>query len=176
MIDKHDLDPVIGIPLTLGQRPAVGHLGLSFRLAADSDRRYLMVESSFMGLFVDANLTQPVLHYDYERNKGDGYPEAHLQVCAETDAWHELCAATRGDDRPFERLHLPVGGRRFRPILEDLVEFLIAEQIAESRPGALDVIRVGRDNFMRMQLRAAVRRDPETARQALEEHGLLSDS
>lgn len=70
-----------------------------------------MVESSFMGLFQDAALARPILHYDYERDKGDGYPEAHLQVCASSGAWDDLCAATRGDDRPFERLHLPVGGQ-----------------------------------------------------------------
>ena len=157
-IDKHDLDPMAGIPITLGARPPTGYLSLSYRLAADVDRRYLMVESSFMGLFLDAELEEPVLHYDYERNKGDGYPEAHLQVCASSGAWDALCAATRGDARPLERLHLPVGGRRFRPTLEDLVDFLLTEKIAEPHPAAGRAIEEGRERFRKDP---APRRNPE---------------
>jgi hypothetical protein len=172
-IDKHDLDSTVGIPITLGAKPPTGYLSLSFRLTADVDRRYLMVESSFMGLFVDAQLEEPVLHYDYERDKGDGYPEAHLQVCASSEPWDALCAATRGDERPLARLHLPVGGRRFRPTLEDLIDFLLAEQIADAHTTAVSAVEEGRERFRKLQLRAAVRRDPETALAVLRDHSLL---
>jgi hypothetical protein len=87
------------------------------------------------------------MHYDCDRDKGDGYPEAHLHVCAEPSGWPAPCSATRGDERPFESaLHFPVGGRRYRPALEDLIEFLIVEQIAEARPGALGQPRLLRVN------------------------------
>lgn len=168
-IDKRDPIPK-GIPLTLGAKPATGFLGFSMRLAADDDRRYLMVESSVMGLFTDLDLRNALFHYDYERDKGDGYPEAHLQVVAEPHGWAELCRSSRGDMRPFERLHLPVGGRRYRPTLEDLIEFLINEQIAYSRPGAQRAINEGRERFMEKQLRAAVRRKPDVAVDVLRKH------
>lgn len=175
-ITKTDLDPIEGIPITLGPRAPTGYIAMAFRLAADRDRRYLMVMSSFMGLFVDRELERPLLHYDYERDKGDGYPEAHLQVCADSAAWDELCAQTRGDRRPFERLHLPVGGRRFRPTLEDLVDFLITEQIADARQGAQQAIEEGRQRFAKQQLAAAVRNDPDTAVAVLRRLDLLPDS
>jgi hypothetical protein len=75
-------DPVEGIPVTLGRSAPRVFLGLSYRLSADAELQYLMVVSSFMGLFEDAELEHPLLHYDYERDKGDGYPEAHLQIDA----------------------------------------------------------------------------------------------
>lgn len=172
-IDKYDLDPTHGIPITLGSKRPTGYLSLSFRLGTDAERQYLMVQSSFMGLFLDEHLDQPIMHYDYERDKGDGYPEAHLQVCAESDAWDALSLLARGDKRPLERLHFPVGGRRFRPTLEDLVDFLLAEGIADKRPGAEAVIEAGREGFHHLQLRAMIRRNPGPAIQALRDFGQL---
>jgi len=52
-------------------------LGLSYRLRPDDEGQYLAVGSSFMGLFVDELMEETLLHFDYERDKGDGYPEAH---------------------------------------------------------------------------------------------------
>lgn len=172
-IDRRNLDPTVGIPLGLGGKAPTGYLALSYRLGPDHDERYLMVQSSFMGLFVDPELARPVMHYDYERDKGDGYPEAHMQICAESSAWDELCASTRKDARPLERLHFPVGGRRFRPTLEDLIDFLITEKIAAGRTGALQALDDGRAGFLAIQLRAAIRRDPETAKKVLADHDLL---
>ena len=74
-----------GIPITCTGRAPKLHLGLSFRLAPDDAQKYLMVTSSVMVLATgkdvsnDANI---LLHYDYDREKEDGYPEAHLHVCA----------------------------------------------------------------------------------------------
>ena len=65
--------------------------------------------------------------FDYERGKS-GYPEAHLQVYGESAA----LAAWKGTpkSRQLARLHFPVRGRRYRPTLEDVVEFLIAKELA----------------------------------------------
>ncbi len=45
--------PAEGIPLTLGRKPPSGYLGLGFQLSTDDEEAYLMVTSSFMGLFCD---------------------------------------------------------------------------------------------------------------------------
>jgi hypothetical protein len=172
-IDKFELDPTHGIPITLGWKQPTGYLSVSFRLSTDAEGHYLMVQSSFMGLFLDEPLDRPIMHYDYERDKGDGYPEAHLQVCAESSAWDELSQLARGDQRPLQRLHFPVGGRRFRPTLEDLIDFLLAEGIAEQRPGAEAAITEGREKFHRLQLRAMIRRNPDSAVSALRDLGKL---
>jgi hypothetical protein len=70
-----------------------------------------------------------------------------------------------------EHLHLPVGGRRFRPSLEDVIEFLIVERIASPRDGWEAALNASRDAFLERQLRAAVRRKPESAVAQLEEMG-----
>lgn len=165
-ISEVDLEPSVGIPLTTGTRPATGYLDLSYRLAIDNQGEYLMVSSSFMGYFADAELKEPLMHYDYERDKGDGYPEAHLQVHAHAPGWDAVCER-QGWDKPFGKLHLPVGGRRYRPTLEDLIDFLITEGLADGRPKWTTQVENGRKAFQERQLRAAVRQNPEAARAIL---------
>ena len=127
-----------------------------------------------MTLSLDDRVEHLLLHYDYERDKGGGYPEAHLQVCATSPDWEQL--RRRQDDvhRPLAKLHLPVGGRRFRPTPEDLVEFLIAEDLAEGRDGRREIIENSRARFREKQLRAAIRRYPEIALDCLRAEGHLS--
>lgn len=110
-IGASDIEPTVGIPITLGRKAATGYLELSFRLSADEFDRYLMVTSSVMAYHADADLSQLLLHYDYERDKGGGYPEAHLQVCGDSPGWAAICARQGWPKRPFRKLHLPVGGR-----------------------------------------------------------------
>lgn len=64
-------------------------------------------------------------------------------------------------------MHLPVGGRRYHPTLEDMVEFLITEKLARPKDGWKQAVADGREQFRKKQLRAAIRRDPDTARKAL---------
>lgn len=68
-------------------------------------------------------------------------------------------------------LNFPLGGARFRPCLEDLLEFVIREFGIDTVPGWEDVISVGRISWRHIQLAAAVRDDPDTARIALSELG-----
>ena len=114
------------------------------------------------------------MHYDYERGKHK-YPEAHLQVDASGEAWDILCRPRGLSNRPLRRLHFPVGGRRYRPTLEDLIAFLITEDLADHHPGAWEHIEAGREDFRKRQLRAAVRRNPEDALSILRELNLLPD-
>src|SRR5688572_25689981 len=67
--------------------------GLSYRLQPDDESNYLTVGSSFMGLFADERIDKPLLHFDYERGKADGYPEAHLQVDAGSPTWDAVLAS-----------------------------------------------------------------------------------
>ncbi|WP_231858948.1 hypothetical protein [Mycobacterium canetti] len=172
-ITKDNLDLTEGIPVTTGGRDARFYLGLSIRLEPDRQQDHLMVTSSVMILATAADVADEsniLLHYDYERGK-EGYPEAHLQICASSDAWRAAGRRLDGKERLLERLHLPVGDRRFRPTLEDLIEFLIRERLAEPHDGWETAIAVSRSGFQRRQLKAAVRRDPETAIDELKQLG-----
>ena len=159
------------IPLAFGGKTARLYLGLIYRMAADEHGRYPMFRSSVMYLSPDRDGTGTLLHYDYERNKADDYPEAHLQVCATSEDWEQAMQCFGPKRRPLKKLHLPVGGRRFRPSVEDLIEFLVTEQLADGRPGWKTHVDQGRRRFEERQLRAAVRRNPTIALAILREEG-----
>ena len=161
----------VGIPVTLGSKQPTGYLGLSFRLVPDEHKQFLMVQSSVAGFFVDAELDRPLMHYDFERDKGDGYPEAHLQVDADSEAWNELCVRVGIGDRPLAKLHFPVGGRRFRPTVEELIDFLVTEVHVDALPGWTAKVQAGRELFEERQRRAAIRRRPEWALDQLRKMG-----
>lgn len=165
-ISKQDLDLRKCIAVTIGAEPKIW-LGFSMRLEQDFEDKYLMVRQSIMLLSASADPADTLLHYDYERDKPDDYPDAHLQICATSDVWTQVSVRTDGSERLLERMHLPVGGRRFRPTLEDIVEFLITEKLAHPKNGWKQAVHAGREGFRQKQLRAAIRRDPETARDAL---------
>lgn len=174
-ISKSQLVSRRGIPICHGRRAPVLYLGLSYRLVPDHQDRYLMVNSSVSALAANEDLSGELLHYDYEREKADGYPEAHLQICASSEHWDAVGErVARGSrSRPLSKLHLPVGPRRFRPSLEDVVEFLITEGIAEGHDGWKAVLAASRREFEEKQLRAAIRRAPEVAIAALYDHDLM---
>jgi GNAT superfamily N-acetyltransferase len=156
-----------GVPIRIGRRGATCYLGLSMHLAPDHQRQHLMTVSSVLVLALDADVSKrPLLHYDYERGKDHGYPEAHLHVCASSPAWAEV-----GLKHSLDKLHLPVGGRRFRPTVEDAIEFLISEGFTEGRDGWEKVLEAGRGRFQERQLAAAVRREPEIAIRQLRDMG-----
>ena len=140
-------------------------LTVTGRLYLDEDR-YLTVERSAWVVSGGEEAEHEFFHYDYERAK-DHYTEAHLQVEGDNPHLEQLledCGRTR---KALSKLHLPVGGKRFRPALEDVLEFLIDEGIVDAKPYAKDVLDRERTEFRRLQLKAAIRRDPDTAAAAL---------
>ena len=138
-------------------------MSVYFRLELDPEARYLTVGSSSFGVYESADMSAgsgALFRYEYERNKADGYPEAHLHA--------------RGDwslgSVPASSTHLPLGDRRYRPCLEDLVQYLIVEGACTPRSehwrATLDATRT---KFHELQFRAAIRRNPDLARAALAE-------
>jgi hypothetical protein len=60
-------------------------------------------------------------------------------------------------------LHIPVGGSRFRPCLEDVIQFLIEECLFDSLPRWREAVEEGRASWRRIQARAVVRDFPREA-------------
>lgn len=162
-VTRLDVDPG-AFPLNRGPQGQRLWMLVSYRLAPDDEAHYLQVNSSVVALTADEDGTEELLHFDYERDKSDDYPEAHLQVVATSPAWDRTTP-----NRSLGRLHLPVGGRRFRFTLEDVASFLLREKLVTPSKGAASTIGEHRAELERNQLRAAIRRDPETARAFLEE-------
>lgn len=67
----------------------------------------------------------------------------------------------------MESLHLPVGGDRFRPCLEDVIEFLVVECRFATKEGWRAAVEAGREQWRRTQIRTAVRDAPSEAASAL---------
>jgi len=160
------------IPLTLGRSPN-SFLHIIHTLTLDEPGEYLQATKSSYGVYVgSASLDKAdlLIRYDYEREPDHLYADAHMQVRGESSAV-QLLNERLEMSRSLEKLHFPVGGRRYRPALEDIIEFLIAEGYLQHREGWRDVIGFHRTNFHRRQLRAAIRQDPTTAAQALGDLG-----
>lgn len=137
-------------------------MDVSFQLRLDAEREHLMVHKSFVGVFGSKDAKHGLFHYDYERDKADGYPDAHVQVEASSEFFETLNDPKCDPGRSLASLHFPVGGKRFRPCLEDVIEFLAVERIVRARDGYEKLLEAGRERFRKNQLMAAMRRDPAT--------------
>ena len=161
------------LPVRRGRGKPHCYLDLSYTFCWDESQEYPAVQSSFFGIYAPDKARTALCHFDYERDKTGGYPEAHIQVYAKAPA---LDLLPQANGKPLSKFHFPVGGRRYRPLLEDVIEFLAVEGLVPELPrGADEVIQAGREEFGLTQLRAAMRRDPEIATQALREWGLIQD-
>lgn len=145
-------------------------MDISFQLRLDAEREHLMVHKSFFGVFGCMEAKKGLFHYDYERDKADGYPDAHMQIEAESELFTTLNDPKCDPGRSLAQLHFPVGGKRFRPCLEDIIEFLVVERLVEARDGHEKLLEVGRERFRKNQLRAAMRRDPATVDEFVERY------
>lgn len=125
---------------------------------------YLTVKQSYFGILADPDAPNPLFHYDYERDK-EAYTEAHVQVFGANEHLDPMIIelSPNRKKKHMGELHFPVGGRRFRPALEDVLEFLIDEGLVDPKEGWKDVLETCRAGFRTKQLRAAVRREPDAA-------------
>jgi hypothetical protein len=68
-------------------------------------------------------------------------------------------------------VHFPLGGRRFRPALEDVLQMLVEEFGIEAVEGWEHRLQSAREAWRRSQIKAAIRDAPEDAAIALRELG-----
>jgi hypothetical protein len=161
------------VALTLGRKAAGLYLGLAYRLTLDPEGEYLTVAKSYYSIIGDPGGRTVLARWDYEREPSHKYFAAHFQVEGSAPAFDAATEHARdalGRDCPHRTLkdfHFPVGGRRYRPTLEDVIEFLILEELVDRRTGWERAIEEGRTRWEERQLRAAVRRKPEIARAEL---------
>ena len=158
------------IDLTITRSPALLRLRLHHTLVLDDSNQHLTTDKSTYTLeTVDGNAA--VLTYDYVRDPPNRYPGAHVHIDGEARGLqHLLDVCGRSKSRPAD-LHLPVGGRRYRPSLEDLIEFCILEELVAPRRDWQRVLDAARDRYRAQQRRSAVRRSPDDAAGALRAMG-----
>jgi hypothetical protein len=173
--------PETGIVLTVDGEPLLT-LVVQFHCEIDSVGRYLAVHSSKIKVMA-AGDAEPLLRYEFLRDAVGDMPSAHIQIHAHRDAFTYVMARAgersdrgkRRSRRPvvprLEHLHLPVGGPRFRPCIEDVLEMLVQEFGVDRPDGALQALRAGRESWRRKQIASVVRDAPEDAARVLRELG-----
>lgn len=163
-VSRRDVFPT-RLALRVGKKAPKLWLDVSFRVQMDQWDQYLTVQRSFFGVFPSLDGKHALFHYDYERDKRDDYPDAHIQIAGQDEAMAALLPG-----KPTVKLHFPVGGKRFRPCLEDVIEFLVREGLTEGKPGYKQVLDSEREKFRVKQLRAAMRRSPEVVADFIRDH------
>ena len=119
---------------------------------------------------------EPLARWDYIRSPRSHIPCAHIQVHAHRDEWtHALVLGGTHSRRSRRRIkhalrtpriadvHFPVGGRRFRPCLEEILLFVIDEFGVACTPQALEALQQGMRKWEEIQLESAIRNNPATA-------------
>lgn len=151
--------------------PVIGMVQLDYALGTDRSGNHLAVHASTFQLR-DSRGSKPIVRVEYVRD-AQRVPCSHIHVHAESGLFTQLLAAT-GHKSPaaVQSVHIPTGGDRFRPCVEDFVEFLISECGVAGREGWRVEIQQGRELWRMMQTAAAVRDRPEIAIKELERLGL----
>ncbi|ORB15454.1 hypothetical protein BST34_21650 [Mycolicibacterium monacense DSM 44395] len=165
------------VDLRLGLRGSNDHpeevlaeLAANYKLCVDSYSTHIAVEHSSFTLKAKLDRA-PIMRWDYDR-KPNNKPRSHVQITAHRGALsHILSRLEHKTPHSIESLHVPLGGERFRPCLEDVVEFLIRDCGFQGTANWKQTIRDGRARWRRIQTRAVVRDSPECAIAELEALG-----
>lgn len=153
------------VPLTIAG-DNLARLKIDIWCCLDSYQQFLAIEESTYQLIAHVDRA-PIMRFEYERG-ATSKPRAHVQVHAHRGALsHLLSQAQHPTPHSMESLHLPVCGDRFRPCLEDVIEFLVVECRFDCRERWRTELEAGRERWRRMQTRTVVRDSPSEAAAAL---------
>lgn len=174
-------DPVTGeswarLPMVRrGATEGLLELRVAYRLGLDEEREHLQVNTSAFGLWIAATQKKPrpAIRIEFDR-QATAKAQAHVHIHAEsTEIGWLYGAAGRPVPRTAE-LHIPLGGRRFRPTLEEFLWFIDSEGFFKDWADPSEFRTVLSNSFReweKRQARATVRRHPEAAVQQLESMG-----
>lgn len=127
---------------------------------------------------------EALFRYEFVRDMRSLIPCAHLHIHGHRDALADtMKRAGRRTARSKRRavgapprmneLHFPLGGARFRPPLEDVLQMLVEEFGVDAVDGWSKHLEQGREHWRRIQTRAVVRDAPGEAVATLRALGYL---
>lgn len=141
----------------------------------DGSSTFLATDKADVHLFYD-RVADPLLRFEYVRDWKEP-PGAHIQVHAHRDEMaYLLRLADRGRPKEGHRrrklpklseMHIPVGGHRMRPSLEDILLFLKREFAIDTAPTWRTTIDEHLRGWRDLQVKAATRDSPEAAAEVL---------
>jgi hypothetical protein len=151
-------------------------LGLQLYLGLDSSGAFLKTWKSNLAIHSVLDRT-PLVRQEFDAAITT-VPMAHWHVHADRGALSHLLARAHAirpelvkKPHDLSSLHLPVGGERFRPCLEDFLEFLIRECGIDAITGWETAVREGRERWRQRQFRSTVRDLQNDAADVLRTHG-----
>lgn len=175
-----------GIELRSGDE-VVASLSFGFICSCKTDGGWLQVDKSVVMISAEPEHV-PLFHYDFNRVTISEIPGAHINVFGSNDAATRIMLACglgkRGKSRrkeyvdkgafpTFSTLHFPVGGDRFRPGIEDVLQMVIYEFHIDAEPDWEEHLEASRAEYRTRQLEALVREFPDIAYKALVEDGFV---
>lgn len=176
-------NPDTGIPLRV-EGESLLTLKVSYYCSWDAPEQFLAVDESEIKVFAGSRASgEPLFRYEFMRWPTPDVSGAHIQVHAHRDAiTYVMSKAGRSSRRGrsladsdvvprLSKLHFPLGGPRFRPCLEDVLEMPVVELGVDHPPGGRQALQDGRQNWRRLQLATATRDNPRSAIAALTELG-----
>lgn len=164
-------------------------LNITYRCELDSRHAYLKVVHSSVGVHPGPRPKgDPLFPYENDASR-DRQPVSHLHVHAHRDHFARLMTVAAiesgakrlpAPDKELEvarlsTLHFPLGGHRFRPSLEDVLEMISAEFGVQPAVGWDEKLRFKRIEWRRQQTGSAVRDCPSEAVRVLRELGFTVD-
>jgi hypothetical protein len=149
------------IPLFVGGEQ-LATLSLAFYLEMDRRGRFLKTIRTDLAIHSTLDRT-PLVRLDF-RSDMTTDPISHWQIHAERGSMSHLLARAHAirpnlvkKPHDISSLHLATGGERFRPCLEDFLQFVIEECGVDSVPGWETAITEGRERWRRRQVRTVAR-------------------
>ena len=152
-------------------------LNAHYTVEMDPTGSRLRIATSLVGLWADVTGGQkrprPLVRVEYDRRQSaSGRAAAHVHLHANSPelAWMYGSAGRPAPD--LHALHFPVGGRRFRPTLEEFLLFLDRENLFNDwKAGWKPRLIRSLEAWERRQARATARQFPDEAIGALEALG-----
>lgn len=161
-------------------------LEVNYRCELDSTEAYLKVLSSRVAVYAgDRPRGDPLFRFEYVHDQGRDLPASHLHIHAHRDQFTRVmtlagvAGAQRRMTKPgaeleaarLAQLHFPLGGHRFRPCLEDVLQMIAVEFGFAPGPSWEKTLAKNREIWRRKQTGAAVRDCPSEAVRVLTELG-----
>ena len=162
------------IPISVNGEPVLS-LMVRYYCCWDGSSTFMATDQADIHVHCTA-ISDPLIRFEYVRSMEDP-PGAHIQVHAHRDEMaYLLRLADVGRPRQGFRLrklprlsemHLPVGGHRMRPALEDVLLFLKREFAIDTEPEWRSVVNEHLREWRNIQLMSAVRDAPQAAAEVL---------
>lgn len=168
-------DDVVGhIPISINSEQILSLLVIH-DCCLDGSGTFLATDKTVIKLFFD-KVADPLIRFEYVRNSREP-PGAHIQVHAHRDEMAYLLrlsesgrpgrGLTRRKLPKLSEMHLPVGGHRMRPALEDVLLFLKREFDIDTQRGWRPILEERLREWRLVQVKSAVRDAPEAAAEVL---------